>query len=350
MKRSQRKTMTFTDSRYRIRYQVEGPYAVDGGRSRFLHGPCVIQCLRGDWIVAYQDALDDPGRESVIRQRRSTDGGVTWTDEGIIYEETRQGFGARNPAFGQTPEGKILMVIQRVGLRRLGVVRGENIMGSKLLISRDCGHTYENRGSIDRFSRRGHQGCSTHIVYHHGKLLMPAYHPQGLALYISADEGETWPERIVLVKPGEVPERPTYPTVAARPDGSLLMIGHLNKAVRCFGRISLDDGRTWGPLLFFQDLTLRHPVLGYVGETMICVGRNMKSWKPALCVSPDHGRTWSDLIDLAPDRSYGGGYTAPWPSREPGRVFVAFSTDGARPFTQDILGLFLSKITIQPVK
>jgi len=87
------------------RFHVGKPFEIDVGRGRFLHGPCVTRCQDGDYIVAYQDGLDDPGRESVIRQRRSMDGGTTWVDEGIVYDESTDGFGARNPAFGQTPSG-----------------------------------------------------------------------------------------------------------------------------------------------------------------------------------------------------------------------------------------------------
>lgn len=332
--------------RYHVTLAAKGPYEIDVGRARFLHGPCVTRCKNGDWIVAYQDGLDDPGRESVIRQQRSTDSGVHWVDEGIVYDECRKGFGARNPAFGQTADGKIVVIVQRVGLRRLGLVRGENIVGSVALVSTDNGKTYRSKGLIDRTIRRGHQGCSTHLVYHNGTFLMPAFHPKGLVLYISRDEGETWPERVVLAPRDQFDEVPTYPTVVPRPDGSLLFVGHLNRRVRCFRRISTDGGRSWGEIQYYEDLRLRHPVLGYAGKTMICVGRNMDLWKPGLCVSPDHGETWSEMIDLLPERPSGGGYTALWPVGGGGRVLVVTSTSGATPETQDIVGVFLGDIKI----
>ncbi|MFH1742429.1 MAG: sialidase family protein [bacterium] len=335
-----------TDSQSRTSMTVDGPYAIDAGSGQFLHGPCVTRCANGDWIVAYQDALDDPGRESVIRQRRSTDGGIRWVDEGIVYDERKEGFGARNPAFGQTPSGKILMIVQRVGLRRLGLVRGENIMGSVALVSSDNGKTYHSKGVIDKKIRQGHQGCSTHLVYHNGELLMPAFHPKGLVLYISSDEGETWQERIVVAPREEFNETPAYPTVIPRPDGSLLFLAHLNRAVRCFRRISADGGRTWGEIQLCKDIQLRHPVLGYVGNTMICAGRNMNVWKPALCVSPDHGETWSEMIDLLPERPSGGGYTALWPTENKNKVLIVTSTSGSTPAAQDIAGLFIEDIQI----
>ncbi len=323
------------------RCHVGDPLKIDVGRDRFLHGPCVTRCPNGDYIVAYQDGLDDPGRESVIRQRRSRDGGITWVDEGIVYDESAEGFGARNPAFGQTPSGKILMIVQRVGLRRLGQVRGENIMGSKLLVSTHNSKTYENRGIIDKTVRRGHQGCSTHLVYHNGKFFMPAFHPKGLVLYISHEEGESWSDRIVVARREEFDEVPTYPTIIARPDGSLLFLAHLNRAVRCFRRISNDDGYTWSEVELLDDIHLRHPVLGYAGDTMICVGRNMDFWKPALCVSSDHGDSWSEPFDLLPDRGAGGGYTALWPTDKPGRVLVVTSTSGVTVESQDIVGMIV---------
>ncbi len=339
---------TYKDSRYEVSFALDGPYAIDVGRSKFLHGPCVTRCANGDWITAYQDGLDDPGRGSVIRQKRSTDEGKTWIDEGIIFDECQDGFGARNPAFGQTGNGTIIMIVQRVGLRQLGQVSGENIMGSKMLMSSDHGKTYNCLGLVDPNSRRGHQGCSTHLVYHQGKFMMPAFHPTGLVLYISHDEGKTWPERIMLAPRDEFDEMPTYPTLASRSDGSLLFVAHLNKAVRCFRRISADQGQSWSPIEYYDDMPLRHPVLGYAGKTMICVGRNMDVWKPALCVSPDEGETWSDMIDLLPEHGPGGGYTALWPAENPDRMFITVSAEGKSFDSQDITGLFLHTVRFTP--
>ena len=307
-------TKTFTDSRFSIHYKIDGPYPVDAGQDRFLHGPCLTRCRNGDWLCAYQDSSDDPGRNSFIRQKRSCDGGLAWLDEGIIYDEENKGFGCRNPAFGQTPDGKIIMIVQRIGLRRLGIIRGENIMGSCMLISGDSGKTYTYKGLADPQYRQGNQGCSTHLVYHQGKLYMPAFHTSGLVLYISSDDGETWPHRIMVAPKKSLPERPAYPTLVARPDGTLLFIAHLNRAIRCFGRISSDNGFTWGDIFYYDDLQLRHPVLQYLNRNLLCIGRNMEYWKPAFCVSPDDGKTWSDPIDPFPERGQGGGYTAVWPS------------------------------------
>lgn len=337
---------TFSDKRYKGQYELEGPFNIDVGRNRFLHGPCVTRCTNGDWITAYQDSLDDPGRQSVIRQKRSQDGGHSWLDEGIIHNECDDGFGARNPALGQTPSGKIIMVIQRVGLKRLGDVRGENIMGSRQLESVDNGQHYQDRGIIDQTIRRGHQGCSTHLVYHNGKMFMPAFHPKGLVVYISENQGGSWDKRIVVAPRDAFNETPYYPTLTVRSDGSLLFVHHLNQAVRCAYRISHDEGETWSPIEYYNDLRLRHPVLSYLGDTLICVGRNMDWWKPALCVSPDEGQTWSDPIDLLPERDAGGGYTALWPDEENARIMVVVSTSGKQLAYQDIVGLFLSDLIV----
>ncbi|MBD3266419.1 hypothetical protein GF373_07090 [bacterium] len=335
------------DSRFLIDYNITTEKHVDVGRARFLHGPCLLQCHNGDWLCAYQDGRDDPGHGSFIRQKRSTDGGETWLDEGNIHDETETGIGCRNPAFGQTPDGKILMVVQRVGLRDLGKVQGENITDSILLISEDQGKTYINKGRVDKNHEKGSQGCSTHLVYHNGKFFMPCFHPKGLVLYISKDEGETWPQRIMMASKQELKVTPTYPTLVVRPDGSFLLIAHLNLQVRCFGRISRDEGQTWGDIFMYDDLPLRHGVLQYSDpDTLLCVGRQMEWWKPAFCVSPDHGESWCEPIDLLPQRGMGGGYTAVWPLQTGNGVFIAASTDGESLAAQDIVALKLEQITI----
>ena len=337
---------THSDSRFTVSFETDGIVPIDAGRARFLHGPAVVRCTNGDWLAAYQDAHDDPGRNSIVRQKRSRDGGRSWEDEGIVYDEDARGFGARNPAFGLARDGAILMAVQRVGLKRLGHVRGENIVGSVSLVSQDHGKTYQSQGLIDSGTRFGHQGCSTHIVERDGLHTMAAFHHKGLAIYTSHDDGRTWPERTVAVSEDEMPESPRYPTIVFRPDGSLLLLGHLNRSVRCFRRVSDDLGKTWGPVEICPDVDLRHPVLLYAGETLLCLGRMMDVWKTGLSVSGDHGETWSDAIDIAPERGPGGGYTALWPTRKPGEVFAAFSADGEPGEAQDILGMTLRNFRV----
>lgn len=330
-----------------VQASFSAPVAVDQGRSRFLHGPALTRADNGDWLLAYQDGDDDPGRGSVIRLQRSVDGGQRWQDEGVIFDETQAGYGARNPAFGQTFEGRLILVVQRVGLKKLGDVKGENIMGSALLISEDNGQHFEHRGMVDPKRRRGHQGCSTHLVYWRLQLLMPAFHPKGLVLYISQDDGETWPERIPIAPRELFEETPYYPTLATRPDHSLLMVGHLNQAVQNFWRTSVDEGRTWSEVGFYQDLALRHPVLGYAGETLVCLGRNMDAWKPAIAFSADNGGSWSPSYDLFPGLGAGGGYTALWPTGKPGELMIAASTAGSEAGAQDIYVTRLSAVSIE---
>ncbi len=343
------------DTHFEIRFKASDPISIDEGRNRFLHGPAVVHCSNGDWVVTYQDSHDDPGRNSFIRQRRSPDGGKTWIDEGAIYDEDSKGFGARNPAFGMAPDGTLVLVVQRVGLKRLGKVRGENIVGSALLISEDCGRTYKNLGLVDSNIRMGHQGCSTHIAEHDGIMYMPAFNHRGLVLYRSWDGGRSWPERTVVIPEDSVPESPRYPTLAVRPDKSLLYLGHFNRAIQCFRRTGTLGNRKnakikWNKIEIYNDINLRHPVLMYTGDTLLCLGRNMAAWKTALCVSPDHGETWSDAIDVVPERGPGGGYTAMWPDAKNGGVFAVFSTDGLGFGAQDILGMFLSDFKIKRIR
>ena len=348
-------TRTHTGPRMTVTFEHSEEIPIDVGRERFLHGPAVVRCANGDWLVAYQDSYDDPGRNSFVRQKRSTDDGRTWTDEGPVFDEIRGGYGGRNPAYGLAPDGAVILVVQRVGLKRLGMVHGENIVGSKLLVSRDQGATYDDLGLVDPKLDAGHQGCSTHIVERGGMMYMAPFHDSELPLYVSRDGGVTWPDRTVVVTESEMPESPRYPTVVFRPDGSLLFLGHLNGSTRCFQRVSAPvdpQGRDvrWGPVDIREDIRLRHPVLLYAGgagePTLLCLGRDMDVWKTALCVSPDHGVTWSDPIDPVPGRGSGGGYTALWPTGEPGWVLAVFSTDGVSPGAQDIVGMRFGEFTV----
>ena len=301
-----------------------GPRVImDNKPERFLHGPAAVAAPNGDWLVAYQNGLDDPGRDSFISQMRSRDQGRTWAQDGIVYDERDKRVGSRNPTFGLTGNGKIILVVQRASPDEK-LPHPESLLNSTYCLSSDNGKSYGFMGYADVSRPRGHFGSSSHILLRDGLLYMVAYSLDGIVLYVSDDNAESWRRRSLVFQPSEFHEDPYYPTIVFRPDGSLLCQCHLDRAMENYQKVSEDNGFTWTEWKP-ANIRLRHPVLAYVEDVLIAVGRLMPvRLRAGFYMSADHGDTWTGPFDLAPDLpNGGGGYTAVIPLGD--RVFVVFS-------------------------
>jgi hypothetical protein len=127
---------TAVEGKFVVDYTLSDIFDIAVDPERFFHGPAAVVAPNGDWLVAYQDSLDDPGHDSYISQVRSRDSGKTWMSDGIVYDERAKHIGARNPAFGLTADGQIVMVIQRVDLLS---ENPEGLQNSIYLVSTDNG-------------------------------------------------------------------------------------------------------------------------------------------------------------------------------------------------------------------
>lgn len=277
----------------------------------------------GDWLVAYQDGLDDPGHDSFIRQMRSHDQGRSWLLDGIVYDERDEKVGCRNPAFGLTADGKIVLVVQRTSVGEKPP-HPEGLLNSIYCISSDNGKSCEYMGYVDPLRPRGHFGSSSHILFRDGVLYMVAYSLDGPVLYTSEDNASSWQRRSIVFQPSEFHENPYYPTISFRPDGSLLCQCHLDQSMENHQKVSRDDGYTWSGLKP-SNICLRHPVFTYVGGVLVAVGRLMPvALRTGFYLSGDDGGIWTGPFDLAPDLpNGGGGYTAVIPLGD--RAFIVFS-------------------------
>ena len=306
-----------------VSYNLGSRVVIDRKPERFLHGPAALVAPNGDWLVAYQDSLDDPGHDSFINQMRSHDQGMTWLSDGIVSDERRENIGCRNPAFGLTADSKVVLVVQRASPGEK-LSHPEGLLGSTYCVSSDDGRSYENKGYVDPLRPRGHFGSSSHLLLRDGVLYMVAYSVDGLVLYTSEDNASSWRRRSLVFQPSEFHEEPSYPTIVFRRDGGLLCQCHLDRSMENFEKVSRDDGYTWSELRP-ANLRLRHPVLAYVGDVLVAVGRLMPvRLRTSFYLSADDGETWTGPFDLAPDLpNGGGGYTAVIPLGD--RVFIAFS-------------------------
>jgi hypothetical protein len=290
---------------------------------RFLHGPAAVVASNGDWLVAFQDSIDDPGHDSYIHQMRSHDQGKSWVSDDIVYDERDKEVGSRNPTFGVTKDGKIVLIVQRVGVCK-NVSHPHQLLNCTYCVSSDNGKNYEKRGYVDSVRPRGHMGSPSHILSRDGVLYMGADSIDGLVLYTSEDDALSWQRRSTIIQSSEFTTAPSYPTIIFRSDGSLLLQCHEDQEMANYQKVSEDYGYTWKGLKP-ANIHLRHPVLTYVGDIMVAVGRLMPQWRTGFYLSDDDGENWKGPFDLAPDLDCGAGsYTGVIPLGK--QVYVTFSS------------------------
>ncbi len=316
-------------------YEMSAKRDVALNPDRLFHGPAAVAAPNGDFLVAYQDSIDHSGHDSVISQARSSDGGRTWKPDGIVFDGRGEGCFGRQPAYGVSAAGEVILVIQcwqpLPAGQTFSTFRKEGIAGSVWSVSRDNGKTYQRRGLVDSSSPLRHQGSSSPILRVGDELLMIAIAiestPRGISLYRMADSARGWTFAGFVFRSQELTAGAvSYPSIVQRRDGSLL--AHCHSFLRHYRSVSTDGGNSWSTAEEFSDLRIaNNSDLEYAGDVLVAHGRGEDMRSTVLYFSPDEGKTWGSPVVL--DR-YGfcgwGGYSASL--RMPGGgVFVAFSTD-----------------------
>ena len=357
-------------------YELSAKSDVAINPDRLYHGPAAVVAPNGDWLVCFQDSADHGGTDGVIRQVRSRDEGRTWQADGIVHDQREQRMFSRNPAYGVTPDGRIVLVVQRWRPLPAGeeFVLGTSvaIQASVYLISADNGCTYQHQGVVDPAVPLRHQGTTSAIIQHQGRLWMAAVSnnaaPRGISLYQTADPAQGW-QFAGWIFPHNLLPSPVYVSYGSlvfRSDGSLLAqcVHYGNN----YQRISRDAGRSWGPVRVLKNLgTYKNPDLAYVNGVLVAHGvatpgigekqSEQANWNASagasvVYFSPDEGLSWGRSVIL---NRYGwrggGGYSASLRTKS-GGLFIVFSTDsGPRTGKQggkpDVRGIHLTDVEIR---
>ncbi|MEW6228077.1 MAG: sialidase family protein [Bacillota bacterium] len=329
---------------------------------RYFHGPAIVQAPNGDWLVAFQDSLDHYGKDSVITQVRSRDRGKSWSLDGVVYSELETpadgaspnfgatGIQARNPAYGVTRDGKVILVVQRrdpVG----GGVNSEHLVGSVYLISLDNGRNYVYQGCVDKVRPERHLGTSSSIINACGNLFMAAYSALGCTLYRSEDGGSNWRYCGILFSNQDLPDPdPCYPAIIHL-EGSELVAQCCNGDIlggNNYQRRSQDLGETWGPVTLLGDLRItHHSCIDVLGEFLVVHGRQyLGPQGPSVVayVSDDRGLSWFGPLEVerygGPHAWHHGGYTVSIQAGER-KLFIVYSSNKHHPDMPDIRGTYL---------
>jgi len=356
---AQRATVRPPMSEWTAVYELSAKMDVAINPDRLLHGPAAAVAPNGDWLVSFQDSADHSGRDGVVSQVRSRDRGRTWSAPAVVYDGRNNGDFGRNPAYGVTQDGRVVLVVQRWRAPAAGVkptLQNEGIVGSVYLVSDDNGLTYLHKGLVDPEAPLRHQGSSSAIIRVGATLYMTALavnaSPPGITLYRTDDPGKGWRFAGYVLRTSDLPvDWISYPSIVQRKDGSLLV--NCVNFCRNFQTVSQDGGQTWSAPREVMDLRIRNnPDLDYAGGVLVAHGRGEEGNSVWLYFSPDEGLTWGSHIVLDRHGFRGwGGYSASLRTPD-GGLFVVFSTDagprtGHKGGKPDIRGVLLTDVEVR---
>ena len=297
--------------------------------AHYFHGPATIVAANGDLLVTTAWGVSQKHNIGKIVQTRSTDGGKTWKYEGVVYDhgETIPGGSCYNPDYGLAPDGSIILMVQTSNIKALRKGEKTGFTGYVYLISTDHGRTFEYRGFVDPDEPRNVEAITTPLIVRNGTMYFVSFsYEVGTLLYMSMDCGETWQKRGAPFPRHELYSG-FYPTLTFLPDGSLYVMCLTfspNSEERNYTTISRDDGITWDNPRLVEGISVRHPVLNWLGDVLVVHGRHTQPRDVVIHYSFDNGLTWTPG-QIIEDYDNDGGYSS---SALVGkRLFICFSSD-----------------------
>ncbi len=338
-------------SRVSIRKRVE----VSLNPNRNFHNVSACRAPNGDFLVSHQDSLKHGGKDCFVHQWRSTDEGLTWQDEGAAADIREEGLDARAGEVGVTPDGRMVMVVQRVDPKGDGGNR--STLNNTWYVSSDSGKTWKYRGLVDPTHERAILAPRS-VFSREGTMYFGAYSGKdGMALYVSEDNGNSWLRRSVIFPqdypdfaPGIEDENfgPFYPHVLFLPGGELLAMcflkGHKHEINRCYTRMSADQGRTWGAIRNQPDLPVWAPRMNRIGADLLVVtGRSLDDNAAVAFFSTDNGEHWGSKLIIERPKDVGNcAYTQSIPVGDD-KLWVYSSTSSDVVEMPDVVGILLEK-------
>ena len=335
--------------------------------NRNFHSVSACRAPNGDFLVSHQDSLGHLGGDCFVHQWRSKDEGLTWQDEGAAADIRQDGLDARAGEYGVTPDGRMVMVVQRVNLK-MGNKSNNEIVNNTWYVSLDSGTTWKYKGVVDPTDEKAvlaprsvfsYEGTMYFGAYSRKDWMAP-YVGEGY-LYVSEDNGDSWQRRSVIF-PHDYPDiassdnsGPCYPHVMFLENRDLLamcfvLLDHLTarRTCQCYTRMSKDQGRTWGNIRKHPDLPVWAPRMNKIGEDLLVVtGRSLAHNAVVAFFSTDNGKSWGSKLIIERPKDVGNcAYTQSIPVGDD-KLWVYASTSANVVNMPDVAGILLEKKTIK---
>jgi hypothetical protein len=269
--------------------------AGDGVRNFGLPGFCVTG--EGDYLAVYRDGPNHGPNTSatlanrgVLRQKKSTDGGTTWTGGDIIQDDGNND--SRDACLTRLANGDIMLSYM--------INFGSNVIRTYVRKSTDDGSTWGSQ--VEVTSDLTNPACSAPVVeLANGDLLMPMYEAGStVRVSRSTDGGSTWANlATIATSGGGVSYSEAY--MQRLTNGDLLTLIRNDTARNTYAAVSDDDGATWSTPALVHNGWGR-PAFTQLGNgTLVAVyrrgGANPRYQTMCRC-SLDNGVTWGDEFAL----------------------------------------------------
>jgi hypothetical protein len=287
----------------------------------------------GDFVGVYREAVSHdppPSPAGVIKMRRSTDQGRTWSVESTIISDTND---CRDPMLAVLADDRmVLQFFKRNSTVGVGVF---------LSFSSNNGLTWGTPVEVP--SVCSSKACSGFPVETGGFLVIPYYGLAGgkwsVRVRRSSDGGATFGPEIVVADGVAQARNFDECNLGVLPGGGLMAL------IRCddtltkgtYRAVSADNGATWStPTLVIEGLSGRPAWITLASGAVLLLARRRTDQAHAMTLSWDEGLTWQTPL------SYGevptGGYSiyAQAVELERGVVGVLLASEGV-PNTSSIL-------------
>ena len=204
--------------------------------------PVLIRMKNGELAAVVRGGAPHVGVGGRLDFIKSSDGGRTWTKPKTVADVPPD---SRNPAFGQAPDGRLVLGFSVTGPYDNGRFVGRTGDYTVwLATSDDNGATWTKPAKLEVGPLKFGSPYGKIVVVPDGTLLMPVYewsHPDdkrsASCLWRSRDNGRTWGD------PSLIAENHNETTLLPMPDGRLLAF--LRDGGGTHQAESRDGGRTW---------------------------------------------------------------------------------------------------------
>ena len=254
--------------------------------------PAVEKLNNGDLLVAFREGTDHwRTKDGVVRLTRSEDGGTTWSESSIVFEDPEWNCGSHH-GMAQIGNGRILLPVTK-----LRPSRDSHVQEIWLLISDDNGYTWTGHRKLGPMSGWMWQNQYGKVLQlDDGTVIVPGGGAKAgenywrTGFFVLDEEGENCTGHVTVAS-GLADEI----SIIKLSDGRLLAMIRDLKTRFLYRSYSEDNGRTWSPYTN-SSIYGQCPCL-FITErgVTLCAHRDVRDGHAGLGTSCsfDEGATWN---------------------------------------------------------